>query len=180
MKKMMWKRFIAGFMAFALFFLSVDHGCITAGAADLQDKSIDIQYNTGRLDVHMVPITVEESKEISFHHYVKYDGANYGSAYYKNEWEKYSSYYYYNQLPDVYKEAWDALNDICLSYLISNVDAEFIEFSDGTSGYYTAQVAMPEGSTEEDLKLFYDLFVNRNFSQDIFKFFFKYITKSVN
>lgn len=162
MKKGLLKRFLAGFMAFALLFMSVDSGCITAIAADLKQKTIDMQYKTGRIDVNMVPISLDKSGEIGLYNYVKHEGNHYGSAYYDNEWEKYSSYYYYNLLPDEYKAAWDALNDLCLSYLVTNVDASLIQFSDGTSGYYTAQISMPEGCTKEDLETFYTLFVMSN------------------
>ena len=161
MKKGMLKRILAGVMTFALVFMSVDAGCVTALAADLENPLV-IHHNTGRADVEMVSVSIDVLDKVENSDYIKLDGTNYGSNYYDNEWEKYSTYYYYNQLPDDYKEVWDKLNKVCLSYLNTTVEADYIQFGDGTDGYYTSQVDMPEGTTKEDMKLFYDLFVMSN------------------
>ena len=50
------------------------------------------------------------------------------SAYYKNSWEKYNSYYYYNRLSKKEKKLYNALNTVCLNYLRGK--------GEGVSTYY--------------------------------------------
>lgn len=40
------------------------------------------------------------------------------------EWKNYSSKYYYNQLSDKQRSAWDALDELCYTYLTTTKDAE--------------------------------------------------------
>ena len=134
MRKGMLKRLLAGFMVFTLTCMSVDAGCITVMAADLQIPEQELQFNTGLMPLELIPVKgeMDESKVYEYHNYVE---KNYGSAYYNNEWEKYSSYYIYNQLSDEYKAVWDAFNELCLTYLTSYKDyvKEYIELPDNTS-----------------------------------------------
>ena len=57
------------------------------------------------------------------------------SAYYNSTWEKYGSYYFYNQLSSKEKAYWDALNKVCLKYMTTQADAAKYNFS-GTTYYY--------------------------------------------
>ncbi len=47
------------------------------------------------------------------------DASRKGSAVYKHDWDKYSTNYYYNQLPKEAQELWDTLDEMCLGYLTS-------------------------------------------------------------
>lgn len=57
------------------------------------------------------------------------------SAVYNNDWEKYGSYYFYNQLSKNEKSYWDALNTVCLKYMTTQADATQYVYS-GTTYYY--------------------------------------------
>ena len=57
------------------------------------------------------------------------------SAYYNSTWEKYGSYYFYNQLSSKEKAYWDALNKVCLKYMTTQADAAKYNIS-GTTYYY--------------------------------------------
>ena len=57
------------------------------------------------------------------------------SAYYNSTWEKYGSYYFYNQLSGKEKAYWDALNKVCLKYMTTQADAAKYNIS-GTTYYY--------------------------------------------
>ncbi len=57
------------------------------------------------------------------------------SAYYNSSWEKYGSYYFYNQLSSKEKAYWDALNKVCLKYMTTQADAAKYNIS-GTTYYY--------------------------------------------
>lgn len=56
------------------------------------------------------------------------------SAYYNSTWEKYGSYYFYNQLSSKEKAYWDALNKVCLKYMTTQADAAKYNIS-GTTYY---------------------------------------------
>lgn len=131
MKKGMLKRILAGVMTFALVFMSVDAGCVTALAADLENPEDVVQFNKGLLPMKLVPATgaAEGTQSVENKGYVE---KNYESAYYNNEWDKYSSYYFYNQLSNEEKNVWNQLYDMYLSYLVSNEDitAEYIVLPD--------------------------------------------------
>ena len=55
------------------------------------------------------------------------------AAYYNSTWEKYGSYYFYNQLSSNEKAYWDALNKVCLKYMTTQADA--VNYR-GTNYYY--------------------------------------------
>ena len=55
------------------------------------------------------------------------------AAYYNSPWEKYGSYYFYNQLTSNEKAYWDALNKVCLKYMTTQADA--VNYR-GTNYYY--------------------------------------------
>ena len=57
------------------------------------------------------------------------------SAYYNSTWEKYGSYYFYNQLSSKKKTYCDALNKVCLKYMTTQADAAKYNIS-GTTYYY--------------------------------------------
>lgn len=57
------------------------------------------------------------------------------SAYYNSTWEKYGSYYFYNQLSSKEKTYWDALNKVCLKYMTTQADAAKYNIS-GTTYHY--------------------------------------------
>ena len=64
------------------------------------------------------------------------------SAYYNSTWEKYGSYYFYNQLSSKEKAYWDALNKVCLKYMTTQADAAKYNIS-GTT-YYLSLIHISE------------------------------------
>lgn len=57
------------------------------------------------------------------------------AAYYNSTWEKYGSYYFYNQLSSNEKAYWNALNKVCLKYMTTQADATKYDYK-GTTYYY--------------------------------------------
>ena len=154
MRKGLLKRILAGFMVFALIFMSVDAGCITAMAADLQEKQVKTNFQNGYKKSEAFSIELEEIKDNGDYNKVEHI---YNSAYYDDEWEKYSSYYFYNNLSDEYKAVWDDLNGVCLSYLRTEINADYYS-GENWSGYYSAKIALPEGATYNDLLYIAEVF----------------------
>ena len=76
------------------------------------------------------------------------------SAVYSSEWEKYSNYYFYNQLSDAEREYWDALNAICIPYTTAAATAEKYTGSEGKISYHTAFARSTTLTFEEMEKVF--------------------------
>ena len=76
------------------------------------------------------------------------------SAIYNNEWDKYSSNYFYNQMSDDAKEFWDSLDAMCLSYLTTNKNVEYIS---DYQGYYSDFVSA-KGMTQNGAMEVYYIF----------------------
>ena len=71
---------------------------------------------------------------------------------YDSEWDKYSSYYFYNQMDEAQREYWDALNAVCSKYLTTQADATY----NATYGeYYTDFVASTELTRSEMDTVYY-------------------------
>ncbi len=68
-----------------------------------------------------------------------------GSRAYSSKWEKYGSYYIYNQLSEDEKAYWDALNEICLLYLTYDFDMP------STSGVYHTDLVGSSRLTSEQM-----------------------------
>lgn len=171
------KRVIAGMLAILLLFLSpaellaenilVSDVAIeesTAVESDVVEEgeiSSEEMYGTGGLvPLQKVPLTEEEFEEamaedtvIEGTEDIKY-APSYLSQIYNNEWDKYSTHYFYNQLSQEEKKAWDQLYASCLEILTSPEDAP----SSG-SYYRTALVRTPYTDTADGdlmISLFYE------------------------
>ncbi len=158
MNKGLLKRILAGFIALSLTLLSVDGGCITAIAADINDKAVS--HNTGLLPIEVVEIEMPAQENISSAYEIveRY----YGSAWYNNEWEKYSSYYIYNLLDDDLKEAWDAMNAVCMELLLTDKDVESVIAEGNNYGYHTDMIPMPSSYSRDNAMDFFSLFTMSN------------------
>ena len=71
---------------------------------------------------------------------------------YDSEWDKYSSYYFYNQMDEAQKEYWDALNAVCSKYLTTQADAAYNATYDA---YYTDFVTSTELTRSEMDTVYY-------------------------
>lgn len=60
----------------------------------------------------------------------------YGSSIYNNEWDKYSTNYYYNQMDSEERTIWDALDLVCLKYISGTQNADAVS---GYDGEYTME-----------------------------------------
>ena len=78
------------------------------------------------------------------------------SAVYNNDWEKYGSYYFYNQLSTDEKAFWDALNKVCLKYMTTQADATKYNYR-GTL-YYYVDVVFSNALSLTDMNDVYQIF----------------------
>ncbi len=69
----------------------------------------------------------------------------YGAKPYSSNWEIYGNYYIYNQLSAEEKEYWDALNELCLSYLLYETDMP------STNGTFHTELIGSENLTGEQM-----------------------------
>lgn len=78
------------------------------------------------------------------------------SAVYNNDWEKYGSYYFYNQLSTDEKAFWDALNTVCLKYMTTQADAT--KYNYGGTLYYYVDVVFSNALSLTDMNDVYQIF----------------------
>ena len=74
------------------------------------------------------------------------------AAIYDSDWDKYGSYYFYNQMDEAQKEYWDALDAVCSKYLTTQADAIY---NAAYGEYYTDFVASTELSRSEMDTVYY-------------------------
>ena len=152
-----WKRILAGFMAGIMLFLSVDAGSMAAFAAEIQEqnnekhtKEIEVpQLMTGLLPLELEEMQGEECAEEVYDYRELVELQTY-SMVYNNEWDKYSTKYYYNQLNDEWKMVWDAMDALLLDMLL-------YESTD-----ITKYLSVPDNTTRNDLITFIELFMESN------------------
>ena len=87
-----WKRIFAGFMAGIMLFLSVDTGAMAAFAVEKEENLL-----TGRVPVELISVDMD-SIEGDIYDYKELAELQTFSLVYNNEWDKYSTNFYYNQL----------------------------------------------------------------------------------
>lgn len=80
------------------------------------------------------------------------------SAIYHYEWDKYSSNYFYNQMSENARAFWDALDSMCLTYLTTNKDAEYVS---DYPGYYS-DFTIAKGLTKNQAVEVYYIFCYSN------------------
>ena len=151
------KRLIAGIMACLMVLLSVDSGCITALAAQIQELTAAETMPTGYASLESIAIDMDDFTGEVYDYQTIADMQTY-SAIYNNEWDKYSTNYFYNQLDDEWKAVWEATDALCLSYLTSDVDATSV----ATWGYYMDMITLPENTLMADGEKFINLFMASN------------------
>ncbi|MCR4611566.1 MAG: chitobiase/beta-hexosaminidase C-terminal domain-containing protein [Lachnospiraceae bacterium] len=90
---------------------------------------------------------------------------NLGSAIYNNDWDKYSSNLYYNQLSDEKKQIWDEINNLAFSYLAGyNAGIDFEEYG---GNYVLGKIdcepnGTPVFTSTEDLQQFIFMYWGSN------------------
>lgn len=156
-----YNRILAGLMAAAMVFLSVDAGCLNALAAELQNQSdeqkIEIELPTGYIKMDGIAIDIVDY-DGEIYDYRELENVSVYSEVYINEWNKYSTNYFYNQLSDEWKAVWRATDILCMNFLTQDVDAT--PFSLG--GYYLEMIWLPEYTLMEDGEMFMNLFMASN------------------
>ena len=149
-----WKRIIAGFMAVAMVFLSIDTGAVTAFAMEnsKENEVLSIELPTGGVrGVECIEkIQVDPSEIVDYNDLI--DGSTYSV---RNNifWNECSTYYYYNQLNSEWKKVWDALDIICFEYLTTEKDFFMGQISN---------ISVPANSTDKDVEMFMNLFMESN------------------
>ena len=152
-----WKRIFAGFMAGIMLFLSVDAGSMAAFAVEKEENLL-----TGRVPVELIPVDMD-SIEGDVYDYKELAELQTFSLVYNNEWDKYSTNLYYNQLSTKMRTIWDALDAVCLEYLLNEKDAMEQVLEDDI--YYCLDMVSLSKEDEiktGDLELLFELFLNSN------------------
>ena len=82
----------------------------------------------------------------------------------ESEWDKYTNYYYYNQLDDSQKAAWEQLDVICEAYISGTADVpnRYTNSNTGEVMGYLEQVKLSEPVSATELKQFWCIFVYAN------------------
>ncbi len=82
----------------------------------------------------------------------------------ESEWDKYTNYYYYNQLDDSRKAAWDSLRAICETYASGAKDVPYYYTNQSTGDVmgYIEMVTLSEPLTEDELREFWCMFIYSN------------------
>ncbi len=80
-----------------------------------------------------------------------------------SEWDKYTNYYYYNQLDASKKAAWDDLRALCEEYVSGTKDVPYYYTdSSGNEMGYIEMVTLSQPLTSTELKQFWCMFVYAN------------------
>ena len=101
----------------------------------------------------MTLATIGESQIYEPEEGIDVESAVYGSSKYNSDWDKYSTNYFYNQLNSAQRKAWDALDEMCLSYLTGTEDALETEYTNKEYKYATEFVDMGDLTDSEASKL---------------------------
>lgn len=169
-----WKRIIAGFMAVAMVFLSIDTGAITAFAMENSNEKEVLYPELPTGGVRAVEciekIQLDPSEIVDYNDLI--DGSTF-SVRNNSFWNECSTYYYYNQLDSEWKKVWDTLEVICFEYLTTEKDFFMGQI---------ANIAVPANSTDEDVELFINLFIESNPQYYFFNNWYSlgYVGESIN
>jgi len=148
------KRMIAMLLAIMLLFSSTGEILAseipnTQGVSNLEKK---LEFRTGLQEVEAIAMPENQMpKEVL--DYREIVEINKYSAVYGNEWDKYSTNYYYNQLSPEWKAFWDAMDAVCVSYLNNETNI---------TDKYLPAVSTPKGMTVSELQLLCQMFVYSN------------------
>lgn len=160
-----WKRIIAGFMAFTLVFLSVDAGCVSALAAEIQEwnneKEIMESFPTGGLmQIKGMEVSLDEQNRANADVKLSALQLSEEDTY---DWEKFSTKYVYNQLSPEWKDIWDDMDELCLLYLNTNVDGVVsYDYFSQKDYYFTTAIPIVHEITSADFYTLYSLFLASN------------------
>jgi hypothetical protein len=148
------KRIIAMLLALILLFTSTGE-ILASEIASLETDVLSVnemELPTGLQEVEAIAIPVSELTGEILDYRELAEISTY-SAVYAKEWDKYSTNYYYNQLPLEWKKLWDAMDTVCLSYLTSSANVEKAMFD---------AVSTPSGMTLDELHIFWQMFIYSN------------------
>lgn len=108
---------------------------------------------TGLLPIQMIDVGAIDASQV----YDEAEGENelgtglYASKTYGNDWDKYSTNYFYNQLSSEEQAIWDEMDDVCLRYLTNSINVEKYQ------GYYLTDFVRCGGLDEVDVEDMVDL-----------------------
>ena len=140
--------------------VSLGYGSVVYGAGTTADTGDTIDKPAGLMEMEGILLDEELTSDTP----VVVDDEKY-SAIYSSDWDKYASYYYYNQLTGRQREIWDETDRLCASYLYgSNVNASFP--GEGEYNYVGEILCTQDGtwtgksvfSSENDCKQFFYMF----------------------
>lgn len=126
----MYKKVIALGMCVLLFM-----GCIWGGAGTMTataapksagadtDSAQTVSGSASKQPIGLMPLTGYEISAKDVPEEARESGIRPFSAVYESEWDACSNHFYYNQLSEKERDFYDALNQVCLSYLEGTKDA---------------------------------------------------------
>ncbi|MBO4904331.1 MAG: Ig-like domain-containing protein [Lachnospiraceae bacterium] len=79
-------------------------------------------------------------------------------------WDRYSNYFFYNQMTDTEKKYYDSLNDACLKVIQGNTDYKQVAAtsSDGSHSWYLLPTASAKGLSSDQLQDIFFIFYYNN------------------
>ena len=98
---------------------------------------------TGLLQTEQIEIPLEQIPEDAFFHEEESGTVGMKSAVYTTEWDKYTSYFYYNQMNAEERAFYDSLDEMCRGYLMSKMNMEEYRIE---GSLYAGTELVPAGS----------------------------------
>lgn len=149
------KRKVAMLLAVMMLFTS--GGEILAAELADNNQKVTVRTNgktlpTGLMEPEVIAIPEEEMPE-EVYDCEEIVSINRYSAIYNDDWDKYSTNYYYNQLSADEKTLWDAMDALCIYYLNNNVSIRNCKLE---------AVALPYEMLLDDLIDFWQIFMYSN------------------
>jgi uncharacterized repeat protein (TIGR02543 family) len=110
-------------------------GALLTGRLQTQALEMDLDEFTGnRYDAQELAGESQESSALK------------SSQIYSDDWDQYSTNYYYNQMSDDQREFWDALDVMCLNYLKKKTDMNYMRGDYVTDYVYTTKLSKDDAT----------------------------------
>lgn len=111
-----------------------------------EKNSTEQELLTGGL-LPIIEMTVPEEEVDYFEETVEYSMRR-SASYYNSPWDKYSNYYFYNQMSEAERAYWDSLEAMCVEYITENTAGT----KTTSGGYRTSLVQSSMGLTKDEMK----------------------------
>lgn len=108
-----------------------------AETGEAEEASADRELPTGLLATEVVPLSAREvanNEIVASREFLSTWKESRAAHTYSSEWDKYKSYYYYNQLEEEERELWDALEAIAYKCMTTQTNVSYT--ADGGVRYY--------------------------------------------